>query len=620
MSYPIRFKPRYASYDRGVFAPSMVIILVLLGLTISVPAFLILPGADDWTTSVPIPDWEWSNLLPGLFWRPFEQLMRGPILGNFPVLYPLLPHLAAVFGHLLSGWLVFLLVGKLLNGCLTHCAVGGPSTAQDTLAADQESPMAAGSWNPAIMAALLLLVMPGGMAAVWSLDSMVQTWSTACGLYALYLVLRAGEGGDRGTGGNRGKHRWLWVIPCWGAVLFKESGISWFVVAPLFWLFSRTAPFRSHPRFGSFKIFGGLFRVGVGAILVYFVLRFSLSGVFGLGSEAGNRYAVHWDVVKWFVHGLMLLGVAALPVDTVALFGREPDYWRAVVTLLPAVPLFFLLGWALFRMIRGASAGRRKREGEWESWGKAWRRAWALEPTLFLPIVCVAAILAVLAAPHVPMGSVSEMYSHPLIAVLALLVGLIIGKNQMSFAAAGGAGFSADGEQAHGRQRLWGASSPAISTPVSSSVLRRGRAKLWGPVWMAAVVMFVIGSLCINYHKFTEMRAAGLAAEAVGERMAATLGPEPVDNLCVYRFDTDVQLGYSVFQMRPDQASGWGKSVISHWGWRAPSGFRLVDQSALSQNAPLSHADDSPVALGKSLKCDRMIRLSPDGKVSEQVF
>ena len=277
----------------------------------------------------------------GTYWRPLENIVFW-LAGFANDGRVVICHLAAFFGHVAA-------IGIL-------CALLG------TIGVSRSA---------ALLAAGLVAVHPANAAAVWSVDSNNQTWSTAFGLLACLLALKE-------------QKRW-WVVSAMVASLWKESGIAWFAAVPVLCVmieaFRGTEPTELKARFWANR---GWFATGLVGAMLYLAARFALSGHMSLGAASG-RYAFGYNPVVWAKNAALLLGVVVVPADTVAIFGRAHSLVAGLLPALLAVPFLVVAARELGRAVLGR---------------------------VFWPwLACL--MLAALMAPHIFIGHVSEMYAHP---------------------------------------------------------------------------------------------------------------------------------------------------------------------------------------------------------------
>lgn len=323
------------------------LVLVLALAAMSVPAFFVHPAGDDWGTIRPrSTPFEFGFLQGGIFFRPPHQLLLG-LGATLPSAYEALLHAATVLGHWVSAAFLFVLALRYVRR------------------------------EVALAAAVLFALHPGAAAAVWSLDSATQTWSTAFGLAAVWMSSRAG------------RLAWLWPVCALLAALCKESGVAWFVVVLAWWalrehLLGDVQRRERRARTSALAVVGGV------GLCVYAGLRLLSTAEAGLGAEQG-RYSLQLDGLTWSWHLAQLLGASLTSVDTVALFGEPRILVWVVLSTLLSMPLLGLLVLALYR--RGVVAA-----------------------------MMAFGVLGLVALPHLPIQHVSEMYVHPIVA-MAVLVG-----------------------------------------------------------------------------------------------------------------------------------------------------------------------------------------------------
>lgn len=314
---------------------------------VSLPSFWVFPLLDNWTNARPLFSLSWQSLQPDpLFWRPFEKLTLR-LLGAWPALHPALLHLLAVLGHGLSGALVWRLARR--GGAASAASAG---------------------------AAALFLVSPAVGGAVWNVVGVTQIWSTAFGLAAL----------EARVSGSRASARVGWLALAGLASLWKESGLGFFLAAPLFEAFAAADAAGGGRRR---RLAAGL-AWGSAALAAYVLLRVALAPGGALGRPAG-RYRLLASPAQWVQNLVLLLGASLTTLDSVSLFGTPRRLGWALASLLAGLPLLFLLG-----------------QAAWRSWDGR-RRAAAL--------CCVPAVALV----YLPMAHVSEKYAYPLVALCALL-------------------------------------------------------------------------------------------------------------------------------------------------------------------------------------------------------
>jgi hypothetical protein len=132
--------------------------IVFLYIVLASIAFIVLPANDDWSSAAyPNFDFTVLNLLPQkAFWRPIENLIGG-IIGHWPILFPYLNHFIIVLLFTVNSILVFKLLSKM-----------------------------GVAYSFSIIGAFAALLLPGGMSALFSVDSINQVGSVTFGLLSLY--------------------------------------------------------------------------------------------------------------------------------------------------------------------------------------------------------------------------------------------------------------------------------------------------------------------------------------------------------------------------------------------------------------------------------------------------
>ncbi|MGB0592401.1 MAG: hypothetical protein ACPGU1_22175 [Myxococcota bacterium] len=316
-------------------------------------ALALTPTLDDWWAATPLTRFDGSAFLPSVFWRPFEIALRFAV-GAWPASYPWAMHLVVMLGHGLAAWLLVKLGLRFTRSRVTA------------------------SWL-----ATLFIISPAVMMAAWSLDSANQTWSTACGLGALWWRLKEP---DRALG--------PWLIWCVLALFWKESGAAWFIAAPLM----TEGLLVLDGRLERPRIAGALKAVGLGLLLLalYFVVRKALA-VDGTITAREGRYALNLSLVTTIKHVLMLLGAAWSTVETVAAVSvMDREVWVSALTGALGVPLLVLALWH----------GRLRM------------------PTI--AFACCVLGAGALMGPHAIFGRVSEMHTHPLLAATLIIFGVIV--------------------------------------------------------------------------------------------------------------------------------------------------------------------------------------------------
>jgi hypothetical protein len=322
--------------------------VALAAAAFALPAFAVPPALDDWSTVHPYLDGLPQNALqPTKFFRPLEQCLRW-VTGRLPEAHIPLMHAATVVGHLVSAWMLHELLRP--RGHRIAC-----------------------------VAAMLFATSPALGASVWSVDSAIQTWSTAFGLLAVWLYRVHPAGWNAG----------LWVLASTIAVLWKESGLSWWLLPP--WLFAfETLVATGHINWAKLR---RATLTGLGLVVGYLILRQVFAEGEGIPIGEG-RYSVQLSPVTWLFNALQLAGVSATAADTVALLGEPGRRGWGAFSLLVSSALVAVSGFDVWRTYRVKVA------------------------SLGLGLVGLAM------GPHLLMGHVSEMYAHPIAAAWCLVLSL----------------------------------------------------------------------------------------------------------------------------------------------------------------------------------------------------
>lgn len=326
--------------------------------------FPISPLCDDWHyLTAPDPTFTLSALLPqNTFWRPFDALVGG-LMGRFPGLFPVFNQAAVVLGHVLNG--VF------LNLVLKEMGIKA-------------------KWRNFTVCYFLF------SSATWAVttntDALNQAYSVLCGLIAIYVYLKKGG--------------YSYLFWCMLAILWKESGISWFFVIPIFDAIMHAKTLRAF--FRDTKLLKKCIleaAVSMLAVCGYFAARFCLYGSIALGADSG-RY--HFSVLSLMTvrNIALLLASACTGVDSIALFGNDRSLIPAVISLL--LSGFFLGIWVI-------SAVRTvfRKEG-------------------FFPVLGLVVCILGLAAPLSVLGPAAEMHAYPVLCAVSILFGFCFDRAEPS--------------------------------------------------------------------------------------------------------------------------------------------------------------------------------------------
>lgn len=262
----------------------------------------IAPTFDDWTYLTA------PNFLPlhqtlgvvGEYWRPFDALV-GTFLAFHQDWFPTLNHLLIVFGHLLGTFLVYLLARTL--------GFSRPGTH---------------------IATLSFYISPFVWGTVMNIDSINQVYASTLGLLAALCYLRFS-----------GKRAIIGFLFCsFIATLFKENGITWFVVIPLTaWAFHRI----------SLRQMVILLVYALLTIVLYFAIRLSLPNTPLFQSELYHSVGIS----TWLRNTAKMFYLLFLPTDSVAIVRNNGvSIITAVIVwigMLPFMSLLWQKGWVLLR-------------------------------------------------------------------------------------------------------------------------------------------------------------------------------------------------------------------------------------------------------------------------------
>lgn len=328
-------------------------------------SFSLSPMADDWYyLTAPNPDFHWSDLLPtNTFWRPFDALYGG-LMGLIPKLFPYLNRVMVIVAHLLNAMLLDWILHK------THISL---------------------TWRR--FAVCFFVFSSAAWAVTLSPDALNQAFSLLFGLVAIHLHLRKGG--------------LYYLLPCLLALLWKESGISWFFVIPLLdaCLLGKTwNSFRQDK-----QLLKQCLTQVVASLLViaaYFVTRFALYGEIALGTDEGT-YQIGIFSIGTIKNAVLLFASACTGIDSVGLFGRERTLiWVATTAILS---LAFFIAWAvcLIRLITKKQA--------------------------IFPLVCLALCALGLAFPLMIMGNAGEMHAYPVLCAMAVLYAYVFHRSGLAF-------------------------------------------------------------------------------------------------------------------------------------------------------------------------------------------
>lgn len=321
----------------------------------------VFPMKDDWYyLTAPNPDFQVSDLFPSnAFWRPFDALFGG-FLGLFPQLFPTLNRIIVILAHIFNA--------VILNGILKNIGVKK-------------------EWNKFSVCFFLF------SSAVWAVtlspDALNQAFSVLFGVLAIYIHLKKGG--------------YYYLLLSLIALLWKESGVSWFFVVPLFELFKNNVNLKDFIKTPSqTKKFIKQVIFSLLVIGLYFVARFALLGNVSLGEQSGTyKLSVFsFSTIKNFV---MLFASACSGVDSVGLLGRERSLLLVGITGLLSLLFLGVFLVAVFKTIRTKSG--------------------------VLPLLCMAVSVLGLAAPLALLGNSGEMHAYPILYGMAIIFGYCFDKS-----------------------------------------------------------------------------------------------------------------------------------------------------------------------------------------------
>ena len=253
--------------------------LVFYGVTLLMPTF------DDFTYfTAPYPKSLSDRLIPfGSYWRPFDALF-GYFIEHHINLFPFANHLCIFTGHVVNTFLLY----RLLKWLKVN-----------TLALN--------------FGILYFYMAPGVLGTVLDIDSINQTYSLLFDLVGLLCYIT-----------QKGRWRLIgWIACTYVATLFKENGITWFVITPLL-----AGIFLHHSKQTAFRFVA----VGVLCVLLYAAVRLS----FPVNHSPFNHEYIETTIVAKLKDLFAFIGLTFLPLDYVALVHDRNYLWAicsAVLTL-----------------------------------------------------------------------------------------------------------------------------------------------------------------------------------------------------------------------------------------------------------------------------------------------
>lgn len=356
-----RTKKQRLVFDVLFYCAAFIVIFALI--------YPVSPLCDDWHyLTAPDPTFGVQSLLPSnTFWRPFDALVGG-FLGRFPNLFPVFNQAAVVLGHVLNGVFLNLILDKM---CI------------------------APRWRRFTVCYFLF------SSAVWAVttntDALNQAYSVLCGLLAIYFHLKKGG--------------YAYLFWCTLAILWKESGVSWFFVIPIFDAILAVKSFRE--LFRNRPLIKKCLLEALLSLLVicgYFAVRFYLYGSISLGADSG-RYHISILSLSTLKNIFLLLASACAGVDTLALLGSNRNMLLAGLTILLSV--LFLVFW----VVSAIQTVFRKKE--------------------WFPVLGLSLCVLGLAAPLSILGPSAEMHAYPVLCAVSILYGFCFDRAELSMKKAG---------------------------------------------------------------------------------------------------------------------------------------------------------------------------------------
>lgn len=274
-------------------------VILLLSPAILYAITLLLPTFDDWTYyTTPSFDGLFNyKLLPNSsYWRPFDAAF-GWLLGLDYRMFPALNHVVVYSAHVGVTVLVYRLA-TAMGLCKTARNIG----------------------------TVFFFISPAMLGTVYGVDALNQACSHFFGLLGLWYYF------------NRGRRPRvaLWLVCVFVSTLWKENGIMFFFISPLF-AFGVSGP-------GS--LCGGRARLragmvwGIAASAVYFALRLALATAY---VDINHEYFESTLVSKILDVG-MFIGMTWVPIDYVSLVhAPSRNLFLVAVTVAMSMPFIVVL-------------------------------------------------------------------------------------------------------------------------------------------------------------------------------------------------------------------------------------------------------------------------------------
>ena len=317
--------------------------------------FSIFPLDDDWIYyTSPNTTFSIDDLLPTeSFWRPFDVIF-GYLIGKFPYAFPVVNHIAVAFAHVLSAKLIEKIT-KLMGY----------------------------SKSARIFSVAFFLFSPAIWATLVSPDGLNQAFSLLFGVVSCFCFLN-----------NR---KVLYIIFVVLAMLWKESGVSFFAVAPLLGVVNNIHCDNTSEIKKAVLFLIKYALLAIFVIMLYFSFRFALAGSIQLGHSDG-RYSVSILSLNTAKNTVILVLFASTFMDTISVFLGAITDLPFVITFPLNIVFLFMMCIALFR-----NAGK----------------------SVIIKYILFLVIMFVLAFPQAIIVSVGELHAYPVLFGVGLLYGCI---------------------------------------------------------------------------------------------------------------------------------------------------------------------------------------------------
>lgn len=253
-----------------------------------------LPTGDDiGYITTPDPAFGSETFLPwGSWWRPFDALV-GLLVRNHPSWFPMLNHVLVWSMHLLSGLLLYQLLKQQFRLSMSASRLG----------------------------LAFYLLSPAMLGTVFDTDAVNQSGAQLFCLLGFTVYV-----------GGKSKGRiLLWLLLTFISTLFKENGITWFVITPVL-----ASVWQEDKRCGWWKNT----LLGLITAVLYGVLRLSLPHI---GVLVGDDY-VSLTITVIIKALYKVFSFALLPIDNVALI-HDGNKALTVLSILLTWPFLLFLLW-----------------------------------------------------------------------------------------------------------------------------------------------------------------------------------------------------------------------------------------------------------------------------------